>query len=71
MFNKNKKDICINFLLFLVDIKFSELSKINKNYVQIVDTKNKINSLLTRYYKFNLNSINVYNQFTNYLNYVR
>ena len=71
MFNKTKKDIYINFLLFLVDIKFLELSKINKNYVQIADTKNKINSLLTRYYKFNLNSINVYNQFTNYLNYVR
>ena len=70
-FNKTKKDIYINFLLFLVDIKFSELSKINKNYVQIADTKNKINSLLTRYCKFNLNSINVYNQFTNYLNYVR
>ena len=71
MFNKTKKDIYINFLLFLVDIKFLELSKINKNYVQIADTKNKINSLLTRYYRFNLNSINVYNQFTNYLNYVR
>ena len=71
IFNKTKKDIYINFLLFLVDIKFLELSKINKNYVQIIDTKNKINSLLTRYYKFNLNSINVYNQFTNYLNYVR
>ena len=71
IFNKTKKDIYINFLLFLVDIKFLELSKINKNYVQIADTKNKINSLLTRHYKFNLNSINVYNQFTNYLNYVR
>ena len=71
MFNKTKKDIYINFLLFLVDIKFLEFSKINKNYVQIADTKNKINSLLTRYCKFNLNSINVYNQFTNYLNYVR
>ena len=71
IFNKTKKDIYINFLLFLVDIKFLELSKINKNYVQIADTKNKINSLLTRYYRFNLNSINVYNQFTNYLNYVR
>ena len=71
IFNKTKKDIYINFLLFLVDIKFLELSKINKNYVQIADTKNKINSLLTRYCKFNLNSINVYNQFTNYLNYVR
>ena len=71
IFNKTKKDIYINFLLFLVDIKFLELSKINKNYVQIADIKNKINSLLTRHYKFNLNSINVYNQFTNYLNYVR
>ena len=71
IFNKTKKDIYINFLLFLVDIKFLELSKINKNYVQIADVKNKINSLLTRHYKFNLNSINVYNQFTNYLNYVR
>ena len=71
MFNKTKKDIYINFLLFLVDIKFLELSKTNKNYVQIADIKNKINSLLTRHYKFNLNSINVYNQFTNYLNHVR
>ena len=71
IFNKTKKNIYINFLLFLVDIKFLELSKINKNYVQIADIKNKINSLLTRHYKFNLNSINVYNQFTNYLNYVR
>ena len=71
MFNKTKKDIYINFLLFLIDIKFLELSKINKNYVQIADIKNKINSLLTRHYKFNLNSVNVYNQFTNYLNYVR
>ena len=71
IFNKNKKNIYINFLLFLVDIKFLELSKINKNYVQIADTKNKINSLLIRYYKFNLNNINVYNKFRNYLNYVR
>ena len=70
-FNKNKKDIYINFLLFLVDIKFLELSKKNKNHIYIADIKNKINSLLIRYYKFNLNNINVYNQFRNYLNYVR
>ncbi len=71
MFNKTKKDIYINFLLFLVDIKFLELSKKNKNHIYIADIKNKINSLLIRYYKFNLNNINVYNQFRNYLNYVR
>jgi len=70
-FNKTKKDIYINFLLFLVDIKFLELSKKNKNHIYIADIKNKINSLLIRYYKFNLNNINVYNQFRNYLNYVR
>ena len=71
IFNKNKKNIYINFLLFLVDIKFLELSKKNKNHVHIADIKNKINNLLIRYYKFNLNNINVYNQFRNYLNYVR
>ena len=70
-FNKTKKDIYINFLLFLVDIKFLELSKKNINHIYIADIKNKINSLLIRYYKFNLNNINVYNQFRNYLNYVR
>ena len=71
IFSKTKKNIYINFLLFLVDIKFLELSKKNKNYLHIADTKNKINSLLIRYYKFNLNNINVYNQFRNYLEYVR
>ena len=71
IFNKNKKNIYINFLLFLVDIKFLELSKKNKNHVHIADIKNKINNLLIRYYKFNLNNINVCNQFRNYLNYVR
>ena len=58
-------------VLFLVDIKFLELSKKNKNHIYIADIKNKINSLLIQYYKFNLNNINVYNQFRNYLNYVR
>ena len=71
IFNKNKNNIYINFLLFLVDIKFLELSKKNKNHVHIADIKNKINNLLIRYYKLNLNNINVYNQFRNYLNYVR
>ncbi len=71
IFNKTKQNIYINFLLFLVDIKFLELSKKNKNYIHIADIKNKINSLLIRYYKFNLNNINVHNQFRNYLNYVR
>ena len=71
MFNKTKKDIYINFLLFLIDIKFLELSKKNINHIYIADIKNKINSLLIRYYKFNLNNINVYNQFRNYLNNVR
>ena len=71
IFNKTKQNIYINILLFLVDIKFLELSKKNKNYIHIADIKNKINSLLIRYYKFNLNNINVHNQFRNYLNYVR
>ena len=71
IFNKTKQNIYINFLLFLVDIKFLELSKKNKNYIHIADIKNKINSLLIQYYKFNINNINVYNQFRNYLNYVR
>ena len=71
IFNKNKNNIYINFLLFLVDIKFLELSKKNKNHVHVTDIKNKITSLLIRYYKFNLNNINVYNQFRNYLSYVR
>ena len=71
IFNKNKNNIYINFLLFLVDIKFLELSKKNKNHIHVTDIKNKITSLLIRYYKFNLNNINVYNQFKNYLSYVR
>lgn len=71
IFNKTKQNIYIYFLLFLVDVKLLELSKKNKNHIHIADIKNKINSLLIRYYKFNLNNINVHNQFRNYLNYVR
>ncbi len=71
IFNKTKQNIYINLLLFLVDIKFLELSKKNKNYIHFADIKNKINSLLIRYYKFNLNNVNVHNKLRNYLNYVR
>ena len=61
----------ISLLLFLIDIKFSELYKKNKNFIHIADIKNKINSLLIRYDKLSLNNVNVSNQFKKYLNYVR
>ena len=71
LFNKTKKNIYISLLLFLIDIKFSELYKKNKNFIHIADIKNKINSLLIRYDKLSLNNVNVSNQFKKYLNYVR
>ena len=71
LFNKTKKNIYISLLLFLIDIKFSELYKKNKNSIHIADIKNKINSLLIRYDTLSLNNVNVSNQFKKYLNYVR
>ena len=69
---KNKSIIYFNLIIFLIDIKFSELiTKKNKDMVKIIEIKNKILNLFNQYNNFNLNMINVFNQYKVYLNHVR
>jgi len=69
---KNKNITYLNLIYFLIDVKFSEvLNKNNYNFIKIIDIKNKIVNLFYQYNNFNLNTINVFNQYKEFLNHVR
>ena len=71
-FKKSKNAFCLDFVDFLLDIKFSQLATENNNRVlEILEIKNKLINLFNQYRNFNLNSDTVLNQFKNYSNYVR
>ena len=71
-FKKTKNINYFNLIIFLIDIKFSEIiGTNNKNTLKIIEIKNKILDLLYQYNNFNLNMLNVFNQFKVYLNHVR
>ena len=72
IFKKNKNTTYLNLIYFLVDIKFSEiLNKNNNNSLETIDVKNKILNLFYQFNNFNLNFINVFNQYRQLLNNVR
>ena len=72
IFKKNKNITYLNLIYFLVDIKFSEiLNKNNNNFVETIDVKNKILNLFYHFNNFNLNFINVFNQYKQLFNHVR
>ena len=71
-FKKTKNITYFNLIIFLIDIKFSEIiGANNKNTLKIIEIKNKILDLLYQYNNFNLNMLNVFNQYKVYLNHVR
>ena len=71
-FKKTKNITYLNLIIFLIDIKFSEIiGANNKNTLKIIEIKNKILDLLFQYNNFNLNMLNVFNQYKVYLNHVR
>ena len=71
-FKKNKNALYLDFVYFLIDIKFSELVKKNKtSLLEILEIKNKLINLFNQYRNFNLNTETVLNQFKNYSYYVR
>ncbi len=71
-FKKAKSITYLNLIIFLIDIKFAEIiSSNNKNTLKTIEIKNKIVNLFYQYNNFNLNMINVFNQYKVYLNHVR
>ncbi len=71
-FKKTKNITYFNLIIFLIDIKFSEIiGTSNKNTLKIIEIKNKILDLLYQYNNFNLNMLNVFDQYKVYLNHVR
>ncbi len=71
-FKKNKNTLYLDFIDFLLDIKFSQLAaKRNRDLLEVLEIKNKLINLFNQYRNFNLNSDTVLNQFKNYSNYVR
>ncbi len=71
-FKKTKNITYFNLIIFLIDIKFSEIiGANNENTLKIIEIKNKILDLLYQYNNFNLNMLNVFNQYKVYLNHVR
>ena len=68
-FKKTKNILCLDLINFLLDIKFSKLTKENNaNQLEILETKNKLTNLVNQYRKFNLNSNTVLNQFKIHFN---
>ena len=68
-FKKTKNILCLDLINFLLDIKFSKLTKENNaNQLEILETKNKLTDLVNQYRKFNLNSNTVLNQFKIHFN---
>ena len=71
-FKKSKNITYLNLIIFLIDIKFIEIMSINKkNTLKTIEIKNKIVNLFYQYNNFNLNMLNVFNQYKIYLNHVR
>ena len=70
-YKKNKYQINLDLAIFLIDIKFSLLSKSNKNSLELLDVKNDITKLFFQYRNFNLNTDSVINKLESYSNYVR
>ena len=71
-FKKAKSITYLNLIIFLIDIKFAEIIRTNnKNTLKTIEIKNKIVNLFYQYNNFNLNMLNVFNQYKVYLNHVR
>ena len=71
-FKKGKNITYLNLIIFLIDIKFVEIISTNKkNTLKTIEIKNKIVNLFYQYNNFNLNMLNVFNQYKVYLNHVR
>ena len=71
-FKKTKSINYLNLIIFLIDIKFANIiSTNNKNILETIEIKNKIVNLFYQYNNFNLNMLNVFNQYKVYLNHVR
>ena len=71
-FKKSKSINYLNLIIFLIDIKFANIiSTNNKNILKTIEIKNKIVNLFYQYNNFNLNMLNVFNQYKVYLNHVR
>ena len=61
----------LDLAIFLIDIKFSFLSKSNNNTLEPLDVKKEITKLFFQYRNFNLNTDAVINKLESYSNYVR
>ena len=71
-FKKSKSINYLNLIIFLIDIKFANIISTNsKNILKIIEIKNKIINLFYQYNNFNLNMLNVFNQYKVYFNHVR
>ena len=70
-YKKNKYQINLDLAIFLIDIKFSYLSKSNNNTLELLDVKKEITKLFFQYRNFNLNTDAVINKLERYSNYVR
>ncbi len=70
-FKKSKNMNNLSLIMFLFDIKFSELINNKEDYLRIAEIKNKVFKLLNQYNNFSLNNNSVLNQFKIYLNHVR
>ena len=70
-YKKNKYQINLDLAIFLIDIKFSLLSKSNNNTLELLDVKNEITKLFFQYRNFNLNTDAFINKLESYSNYVR
>ena len=71
-FKKTKSINYLNLIIFLIDIKFANIiSTNNKNILKTIEIKNKIVNLFYQYNNFNLNMLNVFNQYKVYFNHVR
>ena len=70
-YKKNKYQINLDLVIFLIDIKLSFFSKSNNNTLELLDVKNEITKLFFQYRNFNLNTDAVINKLESYSNYVR
>ena len=70
-FKKNKDPLYLDFINFLIDIEFIELSKNNRDPLSIIEIKNKLSNLFDQYRKYNLNNNTVLNQFKILFSHVR
>ncbi len=70
---KNKNTSYLNLICFLIDIKFLDILNNNNNinFIKIIDIKNKVLNLFYEYNNLNLNMINVFSQYKQFLSHVR